>query len=198
VSGERRPSGARQTFGNADIVGKRMKLEPDYVTSLGRPFTAHRLRRLAELLVDGYASWLPRFGVTAPARSLSTLILLARQGAQGVTELADKLQLSHPLLIKLVAGLEELGLVTARQDPRDGRRRPILLTPRGEAEAQRVVEAVAVMDAAYEDLFDEVQADLIAVVSAIEAACIREDFSARLARKGREWQLNKDRTCAQS
>ena len=159
-----------------------MTLDIDYITALGRPFVAHRLRRLSELLVDGYAAWLPRFGVTAPARSLSTLILLSRDGPQGVTELADKLQFSHPLLIKMAARLEELGLVDISRDPQDGRRRPIRLTPTGEAEAQRILDAVHVLDRAYEELFQEVNADMLAIVSAMETACNREDFSARLAR----------------
>jgi DNA-binding MarR family transcriptional regulator len=153
----------------------------DFVARLGRPFTAHRLRRLAELFLDGYADWLPELGVTAPARSLSTLLLLER-GPLGASELATRLRFSHPLMINLLASLERAGFVTLGRDSNDARRRPASLTASGRAEVERVKAAVRILDSAYADLFAEIGADLEAIATRVESACRRETFNQRLRR----------------
>ena len=155
---------------------------PDFIAALGRPFTAHRLRRLSELFVDGYEAWLSEVGVSVPARSLSTMLLLESEGPLGVTEIAARLRLSHPLLIRMVKALEALGFVTAAPDEADARRRPIALTEAGRAEAKRVGRAVRILDRAYADLFAAIDTDLIAIAERVEAACAQTPFAARLAR----------------
>lgn len=156
--------------------------DEDFVAGLGRPMTAHRLRRMAELLLDGYARWLPEAGVTAPARTLSTLMLLDADGPLGVTELAARLRLSHPLMIRLVAALEESDFVETAADPQDARRRPARLSERGRDEAKRVSAALATLDRAFSHLFDDAGADLFEAVLRVEAACRRESFDHRLQR----------------
>ena len=173
-----------------------MSSSPDFVTFLGRPFTAHRLRRLSELFVDGYEAWLPGFGVSVPARSLSTMLLLDREGPLGVTEIAARLRLSHPLLIRMVKVLEGRRFVAAAPDAADARRRPVSLTKAGGEEAERVAQALRILDRAYAELFAEVDADLVAIAARVEAACARESFAARLGRavhqdiEGRETQCS--------
>jgi len=154
--------------------------ESDFITSLGRPFLAHRLRRLSEVFVGGYSDWLPQVGVTAPARSLSTILLL-EAGPLGVTELAARLRLSHVLMIGLVKRLEELGFVTLERDPADARRRPAQLTRLGEAEAQRARRAVTFLDRAFAQLFDEIGLDLLLATERSEKACRRKSFGRRLS-----------------
>jgi DNA-binding MarR family transcriptional regulator len=161
-------------------------LDSDFVASIGRPLLAHRLRRLSELFVDGYSQWLPSLGVTAPARSLSTLLLLEREGPLGVTEIAARLRLSHPLMIKLVAGLEAEGLVAPQKDPDDARRRPIALTSAGRSQVKQVQHALLVLDRAYADLGKEVGADLLTLIERVESASLEEPFGDRLRRATEE------------
>jgi DNA-binding MarR family transcriptional regulator len=151
----------------------------DFVARLGRPFTAHRLRRLSELFLEGYAGWLPEIGVTAPARSLSTLLLL-ESGPLGASEIAARLRFSHPLMINLLASLDKAGFVTLERDSKDARRRPARLTAEGKAEVARVKAAVHILDAAYAELFAEVGADLEAIATRVEAACRHDSFNQRL------------------
>jgi DNA-binding MarR family transcriptional regulator len=155
--------------------------EVDFIVQLGRPFAAHRLRRLAELFLEGYRRWLPEARVSAPARSLSTLLLL-EQGPLGVSDLAARLRLSHPLMIKLVGSLEEAGLVRVGRDASDARRRPAELTGVGRAEVARVRRAIRVLDAAYAELFAEIGIDLTEATARVEDACLREPFHQRLQR----------------
>lgn len=154
----------------------------DFVVGLGRPFLAHRLRRLSELFLQGYGEWLPEAGVSAPPRALSTMLLLHRCGPAGVVEIAERVRLTHPLIIKLIAQLQGRGLVSEARDPADGRRRVIALTDEGRAEARRIGEAVRLMDRAFADLCEETGLDLLAAAEAFEAASARESLSDRLRR----------------
>lgn len=154
----------------------------DFVSELGLPFLAHRFRRLSELLLDGAADWMPATGYKAPARAGSTLLLLKRHGPLGITDIATRLKLTHPLIIKLTDRLLELGFVRQDSDPADGRRRLLSLTPEGMAEAARLEAAMQVIAAAYAEISGDVGVDLLALVEAIEAACAHEPMAVRLAR----------------
>lgn len=153
----------------------------DFVEGLGEAFVAHRLRRLSEALRDSHGDWLPEAGVTAPARSLSTLLYLDRHGPAGAIEIARALKLSHPLLIKLIAALEALGLVAPEPDS-DRRRRTVALTTAGREQVARIEAAEATVRAALRDLGREAGLDLAAAATALEAALRREPFADRLRR----------------
>ena len=105
----------------------------DFVRSLGLPFMAHRLRRLSELILEGSSAALRGAGFEGPARAGSTLLLLRGNGPTGITEIAYRLRLSHPLIIKLTGALAQAGLVRDESDPADSRRRLIALTESGAA-----------------------------------------------------------------
>jgi DNA-binding MarR family transcriptional regulator len=167
----------------------------DFVTEIGLPLIAHRLRRLSEHLVESYAEWLPTSGVSAPARSLSLLTLISRDGPLPVTVIAARLKLSHPLIIGLVGKLEAEGLVVSLEDRGDRRRRPVSLTDRGREEVERLIRAMAVMAEAYRDLFKEAGVDLLDAVERIEAADRGEDFADRLRRVAGEFRQEEERLC---
>ncbi|HEX8571711.1 MAG TPA: MarR family transcriptional regulator [Allosphingosinicella sp.] len=172
--------------------------DSDFITELGRPFLAHRLRRLAEAFVDGYGRWLPTLGIDAPPRSLSTLLLLEREGPLGVTEIAARLRLSHPLLIRLTRALEARGLTRAERDSGDGRRRLIALTEAGRAQAQALGGAIRVIDRAYEDLLRETGIDMMEGCARVEAACRALSFEERLERAAAGIHQQGESECATS
>jgi DNA-binding MarR family transcriptional regulator len=72
------------------------------------------------------------FGV--PGAQLEVLRQLAvADGRSTTSALARDLAVDPAAVSRLVAGLEQLGLVSREHDERDGRRRPVLLTPAGRA-----------------------------------------------------------------
>jgi DNA-binding MarR family transcriptional regulator len=149
----------------------------DFIESLGVAFFAHRLRRLSEALVDNGRRSLPDLGITAPPKAGSTLMLLAAEGPLTVTQIAARLRLSHPLIIKLVRELDRLGLARAQQDPNDGRRRPVALTPAGRHQAERMVEVNRLLAESYRSLFAEAGFDGMAAVEAIERVLARRELT---------------------
>lgn len=172
-----------------------MDADEDFVTGLGRPMLAHRLRRASELLLEGYERWLPQMGIRVPARAMSTMMLLREAPPLGVTQLATRLRLTHPLMIKLVAMLEAGGFVTTEQDTRDARRRPVSLTAEGRAEAERIERAMRVMDQAFEELCREAGCDLLKALEGMEKANRAEPLERRLQRLSEQVDQEENVAC---
>lgn len=154
--------------------------EQDFVRSLGLPFMAHRLRRASELILEETSKLLPDEEIEGPARAASTLLLLRENGPTGITEIAFRLRLSHPLIIKLSAALAAAGLVRDESDARDNRRRLVALTDEGLAETQRIDAFSRAVARAFEAMFDESGADLFAALEGFEAAAARQPIAARV------------------
>lgn len=152
----------------------------DFIESIGLPLFAHRLRRLSEALVESCGAWLPEAGVTVPPKAGSTLLLLSTAGPLSVTEIAERLRLTHPLIVKLARELQGLGLVTVAQDPLDGRRRPVSLTAVGRLQAERLAAVNRRLSEAYSQIFAEAGVDGFAAIERIEAALARRDLAGRL------------------
>jgi len=157
-------------------------MPPDFVTELGLPFLAHRLRRTSEMFVAGYGQWLTEAGITAPPRSMSALLLLRQESPLSITTVAERLKFTHPLIITLLSQLEERGLTVVTRDPDDRRRRLVSLTTQGRLEADRVEAALEVIGRAYQALFAEAGVDLLDSLSRIEDASRASSFVERLRR----------------
>ncbi|HYM87431.1 MAG TPA: MarR family transcriptional regulator [Pseudoxanthomonas sp.] len=152
----------------------------DFIEQQGPAFLAHLLRRVADELVNGAASWYPSAGVTAPPRTISTLLALQDHGPLGVTELATMLRQSHPLVIVWIKELTALSLIASKAHPGDGRKTLIRLTAKGKKEVGNVRKALLTMEKASKRLMDEGGADVWASLWRIERACRKTPFAERL------------------
>ena len=130
----------------------------DFVRTLGLPFLAHLLRRISDRLVYDAGAFEAELGILAPPRTASTMLLLRTQGPQGITEIAERLRQSHPLVISWIQQLRALGFVTRSADPDDRRRSLVTLTSAGMEEADRMAAASATIGTAYERVLSEADA----------------------------------------
>lgn len=154
--------------------------QPDFLSTLGPAFIAHRFRRASELFLEGSNGFLAAHGFHAPPRSASTMLLLRERGPLGITEIAQALKLSHPLIIKLAAALAAQHLVEELEDPRDRRRRLISLTPEGGAQAERLVELSRIAGDTYRALGEEIGVDLPAMFERLESAVATRSIAQRI------------------
>ncbi|MFL9582721.1 MarR family winged helix-turn-helix transcriptional regulator [Stenotrophomonas sp. AB1(2024)] len=155
----------------------------DFIQQQGPAFLAHLLRRLADELVQGAADWYPSVGVTAPPRTISTLLALDEHGPLGVTELAGLLRQSHPLVIAWIKELTRLSLVKSKDDPADRRRTLVSLTTKGRHELVRVRKALVTMERASTELLQLAGTDSLLVLWALERNCRELPFLQRLQQK---------------
>ena len=70
-------------------------------------------------------------GSTLTASQVSALATLERHGPMTPTELAERERVQKPSITKVIATLVDLGLVTRRADPSDGRQVIVAITEEG-------------------------------------------------------------------
>ena len=103
----------------------------DYVESFGALTLDHRFKRLMHSLLDQANAVYETLGYPFKPRWQSTFSMIAEEGPVGVTEVAEKVKLSHPAIIQITDGLLKAKLVSAKSDPADARRRVFVLTAKG-------------------------------------------------------------------
>jgi DNA-binding MarR family transcriptional regulator len=152
----------------------------DFIQQQGPAYLAHLLRRISDELVGGASEWYPEAGVTAAPRTTSTLLVLADHGPLGVTEVANLLQQSHPLVITWIRQLKTAGFIRSRADANDHRRTVIALTRKGTAEVTRLRKALITMGEASQQLMDDAAPGLFEALWRMEQACRRTPFAQQL------------------
>ncbi|WP_300528435.1 MarR family transcriptional regulator [Maricaulis sp.] len=158
----------------------------DFVDELGMAVLPHHVRRMLDCFKANEAEAEPSPSRTdeaprAPGRAGSTMRLLAEHGPLGVVEIANRLRLSHPLIINFTRTLTERGLVEAQISPNDRRVRLLALTEAGRAEARRIEALHKETEQVYRALCDEVGVDLLQVSRAVQQALKNKPVGQRLA-----------------
>ena len=91
---------------------------------------------------------LSRLGIT-PVQTHALVYLGERNGSAAQTELTEFMRLKAPTVNGILDRMEEKGLVLRRTDPRDGRRKLVTLTEKGQGLLEQTrlafAEAEAVM-----------------------------------------------------
>lgn len=140
----------------------------DLFAELGHLALASRLKRLGELLQaqvsDVYAEQAESFR----ARWFPVLIALSRTSPLSIVQLAAILGLTHTAVAQIAQEMEGQGLIGSQQDPRDGRRRLLVLTAEGKVTIARLQPLWEEVRAATAELVAESGHDLLAAVAAVE------------------------------
>jgi DNA-binding MarR family transcriptional regulator len=140
------------------------------------------LRRSSELIVEQVGAYLQHMGLSVPPRGASMLLLIDEHGSIGVVEISRRLRLSHPLIVRLAQQFEGLGLVRIDRDPGDARRKRLVPTDKGRAEARVLREFNIRLAAMFGQLFDEIECDLIAVLDRLDTALGKMPADERLSK----------------
>ncbi|QNL19953.1 winged helix-turn-helix transcriptional regulator [Hyphobacterium sp. CCMP332] len=148
----------------------------------GPAFLGQLMVRITEFLIASGAPVAAEFGITAPVRTFSILVLLRTEAASS-SELASALGVTHVAIVKNVRALLVLGLVEKSDDPGDARRKPISLTDSGTIEAQKVHMFMELSRSVFEELFEDVGHDVFSALHDIEDAFKREGLGERIRSK---------------
>lgn len=142
----------------------------DFIESQGRAFLGHRLRRSSELIVEQIGVELQRMSLSVPPRGASMLLLVDERAPIGVVEISRRLQLSHPLIVRMARRFEQAGLVEILRDPDDARRRQLTPTDKGRAEAKALRDLNGRIAAMFGQVFAEIDCDLVTTLDRLDAA----------------------------
>lgn len=164
-----------------------MSDQADFVESLGALTFDHRFKRMLQRLLGEADDIYRSLGLPIKARWCSTLLLLEEEGGLTVTEVAERLRLSHPAVVQSLEDMASTGLVRKVQDPLDGRRRLLSLSPKGKRWMPRLRDVWKEMSRAQTEAFAASGCDMLAALGAANAELDRKSISTRvLARMRRK------------
>jgi len=106
---------------------------PDFSRDAGGAALGARLRRLSERLDRDSTRLYSALGIAFEQRWYGLLNQIVRNGPMTVGEIAAALRITHVSASQARRSLEAAGLVHGLEDSKDARRRPIALTPQGQA-----------------------------------------------------------------
>ena len=102
------------------------------------------------------------------------LVLIAEQPGMSQRELAERLEIEGPTLVRLLHQLGSMGLVTRQQNPDDLRANTLHLTSTGRATAKRLRRAMdGVRSRLLADVSDDELADAVRVLDIVRNSIIR-------------------------
>ena len=144
-------------------------------------FFAFLAIQLTDRITSEGARFSTAIGLEIPVNTMSTIMVL-KGGPASVTEIASALNVSHVAVIKTIRILIDKGILERRNDPSDGRRKPLSLTSKGTQVAADVSTVIEKAQSVYRELFEEIGVDLHEALLKMNASLDRISFDNRLAR----------------
>ena len=156
----------------------------DYLQKLGMLAFASRLRRLSERLYHSGELIYESAGLDFHPRWFMIVSRLNDAGGEAlpITTIAEDLGVTHPAIINLVRDMENRGIVTSVKDKTDARKRGIRLTTKGKRLVSELEPVWRAFIVATQELFEELDCDLITIIDRIETTLRKEDFAHRVMR----------------
>ena len=142
--------------------------QPDYITRLGSLVIDHRLRRILDHLLEAQAQVYAQEDIHFEPRWTSTFLLLEEEGPLGVTEIARRLQYTHPGIIKFTNGMIAADLIIQLDDPQDERRRLLQLSPRGKRLAPRLHRIWGALREAQSEIFKQAGCEVLNLLQRVD------------------------------
>lgn len=153
----------------------------DLIQRLGPLAFASRLKRLADQLQRDVSKVYEQLDMDVEARWFPVLYLLSQEQRLGVTEIADRLGMTHPSVNQIAGAMSRHGLLASSKDKDDERRRLLALNARGRKlveKLQPVWTAVAEETAA---LLKESKYDLLGTIGLLEQSLASRGMFERIS-----------------
>jgi DNA-binding MarR family transcriptional regulator/GNAT superfamily N-acetyltransferase len=152
---------------------------------LGYLSLATRIKTLGDtMLADGLQIY-AGLGINFQPRWFSIFYLLQEHRELPVTEVASRIGLSHPAIIKIIESMEEAGLIESAKNSRDGRKRMITLSAHGEALIPELQPVWKALEEELKEIFAELNIDILGVLEKMERMIQEKPISKRVQERYR-------------
>lgn len=136
-------------------------------------FLAHRLDRLADLIVGQGEQLLRGAGLEMPSRTLSLFLLIGEEGPLSAADVVLRLEQPHQLVTQRVEVLMDLGLIERAGHPSDGRRKLLKLSAKGRTQHAALAQCLSRAAVGFQNLFEEIGCDLSLITTKANEALQR-------------------------
>jgi DNA-binding MarR family transcriptional regulator/N-acetylglutamate synthase-like GNAT family acetyltransferase len=152
----------------------------NFIESLGVMALGSRLKRLLECLNNDITRFYESLGVDFKARWFAVLYLLGTRSPLPITQIAQRIGLTHPAVNKIVAEMTETGLVQSTRYELDKRKRLVDLTRKGRNLVKDLTPVWDGGQVVVTDLLRESGHDFLGAIAAIEKLLEERSLYSRL------------------
>jgi DNA-binding MarR family transcriptional regulator len=143
-----------------------------------------RMQQLLNKLLDQMEGALTVSGLQIKPAETGVLNVLFHSGPSSLADVASAMGYSHQLTTKRVNLLVKRDMARLEDDPDDKRRRRVVLTKAGLAEAERLQAFIPNLDAAFRAMFEEVGIDayegVIGSTAALDTRSLEDRVKAQI------------------
>jgi DNA-binding MarR family transcriptional regulator/ribosomal protein S18 acetylase RimI-like enzyme len=150
------------------------------IRELGAAALASRLKSLSDNLLQDASNLYGELGVPFEARWFGFMQVLLRRSPASITEIADELGMTPPAIRKNANQMIARGLIQEKLDPRDERRRPLVLTQTGRSTAEQLAPVWGAFREAVTSALNEAGVDLLGDLARVEEVCSRRSIADRV------------------
>lgn len=165
------------------------KNKTDFFEELGALALASRLKRLSERLLKDGALMYRAENVAFEPRWFPVFYLLWRESPLAITEVAQRLEVTHPAVNQVAGAMAKAGLIVSARDGNDDRRRLLSLSPTGRKLARQLQPVWQDVKDAASELVESCGVDLLGAIAKIERSLDKESVSERVRTRRRKRQL---------
>ncbi|MBL4870856.1 MAG: hypothetical protein JKX72_07875 [Robiginitomaculum sp.] len=133
-------------------------------------FLANLLGRLIDIINEQGMQMLLDAGIDFPSRSVSIVLMIGEKGKISAADIAIALNQPHQLVTQRIELLLGMKIIKRVSDPKDGRRKILMLTAKGTRQFKQLQTRLALADIAFETLFKDIDCDLISATEQAMAA----------------------------
>jgi MarR family transcriptional regulator, organic hydroperoxide resistance regulator len=152
----------------------------DFMAEMAELTMASRLRRLSDSYWQSVTAIYKQSGVAFEVKWASVFLLIVRQGPVAVTEIADRLGVTHPAVIQIVNELLEAGLIASERSEQDGRKRILTLSDAGRAMLPQVQPIWDAFVAVNRQMLGQQTHNLLQSLTEMEAQLAQRSFLDRV------------------
>lgn len=152
----------------------------DTIKELGALAFASRLKRLSDRLARDISRVYEEHQLQFEARWFPVAYLLSQKSPLSVTEIADRLQFTHPAVNQIAGQMERGGLLASTRDRNDDRRRLLSLTKQGKQTVKQLQPLWDVIRGCTAELLNSLDGNFLGAVQQIEVSLNEKDMYARV------------------
>ncbi len=152
----------------------------DTIKELGALAFASRLKRLSDRLARDISRVYEEHQLQFEARWFPVAYLLSQKSPLSVTEIADRLQFTHPAVNQIAGQMERGGLLASTRDRNDDRRRLLSLTKQGKQMVKQLQPVWDVIRGCTAELLNSLDGNFLGAIQQIEVSLNEKDMYARV------------------
>lgn len=158
----------------------------DLIATLGYLAIGSRMRRITDLMWRDVSSLYERRGIEFEPRWFPVYYLLCEGESRTISEIARELNYSHPAVVQIANAMQKKGLIESSVHEGDRRTRALSLTRKGRDLRKRIEPVWEEIRLAVEDICLSASAEVLPILSRLEAANEEEPLLERVERIRRQ------------